>query len=54
MTPSLKRILSIVALTVLAVVAFWTLLYFSSPRHAAKNPAGKPVPIRVLPAPARP
>ena len=46
-----RRIAAIVALALLACAAFWTVLYFSSPRHAA--PAPKSMPIQVLPAPAR-
>ncbi len=47
----LKRIAIVVALALLTCAAFWTVLYFSSPKHAAKEP--RPVPIQVLPAPAR-
>ena len=45
-----KRIAVVVALALAACAVFWTVLYFSSPKHAA--PAPKMVPIRVLPAPA--
>lgn len=46
-----RRIAAIVALTLIASAVFWTVLYFSSPKHAA--PAGrKAVPVQVLPAPA--
>ncbi len=46
-----KRIAVVVALALVACAVFWTVLYFSSPRHAA--PAPKMVPIQVLPAPAK-
>jgi hypothetical protein len=46
-----KRIAVVVALALAASAVFWTVLYFSSPRHAA--PAPKMVPIQVLPAPAK-
>lgn len=50
----LKRIGAVVALTAVAVAAFWTILYFSSPRHPARAPAAaKPIPIQLLPAPAK-
>ncbi|NJD89611.1 MAG: hypothetical protein FIB05_16550 [Betaproteobacteria bacterium] len=48
-----KRIATIVALALLACAAFWTILYFSSPKHAA--PAERrAVPIQLVPAPAKP
>ncbi|MCW5590920.1 MAG: hypothetical protein KIS74_02370 [Burkholderiales bacterium] len=46
-----KRIATIVALALLACAVFWTVLYFSSPKHAA--PAPKAIPIQVLPSPAK-
>jgi hypothetical protein len=46
-----KRIAAAVALALAACAVFWTVLYFSSPRHAA--PAPKAVPVQVLPAPAK-
>jgi hypothetical protein len=50
-----RRILVVVALTAVTVLAFWTLLHFSSPKHAAKRPAAeKSVPIQLVPAPAKP
>jgi len=50
-----RRIAIVVALTVVVGVAFWTMLYYSSPKHAAKPaPATKPVPIQLVPvAPKR-
>jgi hypothetical protein len=46
-----KRIAVVVALALAAWAVFWTVLYFSSPKHAA--PAPRMVPIQVLPAPAK-
>lgn len=50
-----RRIAVVVALTAVVGVAFWTMLYFSSPKHAAKTaPGAKPVPIQLVPvAPKR-
>ncbi len=47
-----KRVAAIVALALLASAVFWTVLYFSSPKHAAKE--HRPIPVQVLPAPAKP
>lgn len=46
-----RRIAAVVALALAACALFWTILYFSSPRHAA--PAPKAVPIELLPAPGK-
>ena len=46
-----RRVAAVVALALAACAAFWTILYFSSPRHAA--PARKSVPIELLPAPGK-
>lgn len=46
-----RRIAIFAALAAVAVVAFWTILYFSSPRHAA--PARKAMPIELLPPPGK-
>jgi hypothetical protein len=46
-----KRIAAVVALAIAACAVFWTILYFSSPRHAA--PERKAVPIQLLPAPGK-
>jgi hypothetical protein len=46
-----RRIAAVVALAIAACAVFWTILYFSSPRHAA--PERKAVPIQLLPAPGR-
>lgn len=49
----LRRIAAIAAIALAVFAGFWTVIYFSSPKHAAKPATGKSIPIQLLPPPAK-
>jgi hypothetical protein len=48
-----RRIAIVVALTLAVVAAFWTILHLSAPNSGARPAKPRPVPVELLPAPAR-
>lgn len=50
----LVRVAVVAAATLVTVLAYWAVLHHSTPRPAPKAAERKPIPVQLLPPPARP
>jgi hypothetical protein len=49
----LKRVAIVALLALVTVAGFWTALYHSTPKPAKPAAERRPVPVQILPAPAK-